>query len=53
MTASAQAKSAGLKSLAEVSAMTGVSYQTLINWYKHKPQLFAVVIRGCSPQPTE
>jgi hypothetical protein len=48
MTASEDAKAAGLKSLAEVSEMTGVSYQTLINWYKHKPALFAVVVAGCA-----
>jgi len=47
MTASQQAKAAGLPSLLEVSRMTGVSFQTLNNWYKNKPKLFAVVIAGC------
>ena len=47
MTASQQAKSAGLKSLAEVSEMTKQSTQTLNNWFNHKPELFEVVIAGC------
>jgi hypothetical protein len=46
-TPSKVAKAAGMKSLEEVSAMTGVSCQTLINWYKNKPHLFAVVVAGC------
>jgi hypothetical protein len=44
---SEQCKEAGLKSLAEVSSITGVSVQTLINWHKDKPKLFDVVIVGC------
>ena len=47
MTPSQQAKAAGLKSLLEVSELTGVSYQTLNNWAKNKPELFGVVIAGC------
>ena len=52
MTPSEQAKAAGLKSLAELAKISGVSVQTLINWHKDKPALFAtgvagaVVIRG-------
>jgi hypothetical protein len=46
MTASQQAKAAGLKSLKQVSELTGASAQTLINWHKHKPKLFAVVLLG-------
>ena len=46
MTPSQQAKAAGLKSLKEVSELTGVSIQTLINWHKNKPDLFRVVIFG-------
>ena len=42
-----QAKAAGLKSLSQVSDMTGQSAQTLINWSKNKSELFAVVIKGC------
>lgn len=47
MTASQQAKAAGLKNLAVVVEMTGVSYQTLTNWNKNKPELFRIVIAGC------
>jgi hypothetical protein len=46
MTASQQAKAAGIKSLKQVSEATGASAQTLINWHKHKPKLFAVVLLG-------
>lgn len=48
MTASEEAKAAGLKSLSEVSEMTKTSLQTLINWYNNKPELFAVVVAGCA-----
>jgi hypothetical protein len=47
MTPSQQAKQAGLKNLLEVSKISQVSEQTLINWHANKPQLFAVVIAGC------
>lgn len=47
MKASEQAKAAGLKSLSQVSTITGVSLQTLDNWSKNKPDLFAVVLAGC------
>lgn len=47
MTPSQQAKQAGLDSLAEVSRMTGVRFQTLNNWARNKPDLFQVVIAGC------
>jgi hypothetical protein len=47
MTAAEQAKDAGLKSLTEVSEMTGVSTQTLNNWCNDKPLLFRIVIAGC------
>jgi len=46
MTPSQQAKAAGLKSLLQVSELTGVSIQTLSNWAKNKPHLFRVVILG-------
>ncbi len=46
-TASQQAKQAGLKSLAEVTRMTGQSKETLSNWSRNKPELFHVVIQGC------
>jgi len=47
MTPSQQAKAAGLKSLSQVSEMTGQSAQTLINWAKSKPSLFYIVLLGC------
>ncbi len=47
MTPSQQAKAAGLKNLAAVTQITGVSPQTLTNWHRHKPELFKVVIAGC------
>lgn len=54
-TASAAAKKAGFKSLAQVSRMLGVnknghpmvSQQTLRNWHRDKPALFGIVIDGC------
>ena len=47
MTPSQQAKAAGLKSLAAVTKITGVSKSTLFDWHKNKPRLFAVVLKGC------
>lgn len=47
MTASKQAKELGLKSLTQVSGLTGQSLQTLTNWFNHKPELFRVVLIGC------
>lgn len=47
MTASEKAKKTGLVSLSQVSKMTGVSTQTLNNWFKNKPQLFDIVLKGC------
>jgi len=46
MTPSEQCKAAGLKSLAELSRLCGTSAQTLNNWHKNKPALFAVVVAG-------
>ena len=46
-TASKYAKQAGLKSIAEVSKMTGRSADTLTRWHKDMPDLFRVVIAGC------
>ena len=48
MTPSQQAKAAGLKSLLQVSELTGVSAQTLDNWAKNKPDLFKTVILGAA-----
>jgi len=47
MSASTEAKSAGLRSLAQVSKLTGISAETLNNWYLNRPKLFTVVIAGC------
>ena len=47
MTPSQQAKAAGLKSIKEVSDMIGRPPQTLYNWNKNYPALFAAVLIGC------
>ncbi len=47
MTASRQAKELGLKSLTQVSELTGQSLQTLTNWFNDKPELFRIVLIGC------
>jgi len=47
MTTSQQAKAKGLTNLKQVTALTGVSPQTLDNWCKHKPELFETVLCGC------
>jgi len=39
-------KAAGLKSLAELSELSGESVQTLNNWYKKKPRLFEIILKG-------
>ena len=46
VTPSEQCRAAGLASLAELSRISGESVQTLINWHKNKPTLFALVISG-------
>ena len=47
LTPSQQAKAEGLKSLSQVSELTGQSLQTLSNWAKDKPELFKIVLLGC------
>tara|TARA_R110001632_G_scaffold224150_1_gene356374 strand:- start:358 stop:534 length:177 start_codon:yes stop_codon:yes gene_type:complete len=47
MTPSKQAKELGLKSLTQVSELTGQSPQTLTNWFNHKPELYKIVLLGC------
>lgn len=37
---------AGLKSLVELSKISGVCIMTLRNWHKNKPILFDLVVRG-------
>jgi hypothetical protein len=46
ITAAKQAKLYGLKKLAQVTEVTGVSSQTLDNWQKTKPELFRAVCLG-------
>lgn len=46
-------KAAGLKSLAELSEITGESVQTLNNWHKNKPCLFGVVVTGAAAKKLE
>ena len=53
MTASQQAKEAGMKSLAQVSEITGISFQTLNNWHKKRPELYAVILLGCKQKATD
>ena len=53
MTASQQAKASGLKSLAQVSEITGISFQTLNNWHKNRPDLYEVIILGCKQKATD
>ena len=47
VTASKRAKDFGLKSLNQMSDLTGRSPQTLINWYRNQPMFFDVVLLGC------
>ena len=46
MTASEQAKEAGLKSLVELSELVRKPCQTLRNWHRDSPELFVVVVAG-------
>lgn len=48
MSPSEQCKQAGLKSLAELVRITGISEQTLINWHRSRPQLFGVIVAGAA-----
>ena len=50
MTPAQQAKSVGLKSLTQVSQITGVSLNTLTNWHRDKPELFRIVLLGCTAE---
>ena len=52
MTASEAVKQAGLKSLAELSEISGVSFQTLNNWFNSKPRLFELVLKGAVLEQT-
>ncbi len=48
MKPSEKCKVAGLKSLNELSQLSGESVQTLNNWYKNKPRVFELVLRGAA-----
>ena len=50
MTAAEQAKSMGLKSLKQVTEMTGTRENTLRNWHRKRPALFRIVLAGCVAQ---
>ncbi len=45
-TAAFAAKAAGLKTLSIVTKHTDICGQTLINWHRNRPALFAVVLEG-------
>lgn len=46
MKPSEKCKQAGLKSLNELAEISGESVQTLNNWFKYKPAVFDLVLRG-------
>ncbi len=46
-------KNAGLKSLCELSDITGQSVQTLNNWHKYKPKLFDLLLVGAVTEKFE
>lgn len=52
MTTAKTVKEAGLKSLAEVSEMTGQSRQVLDAWHKERPELFRIILLGCLADKT-
>ena len=47
VTASKQAKQAGLKSLAQVSELTGQHRNKLREWSVERPRLFRIILKGC------
>jgi transposase len=53
MTPAEEVKSRGVKSLRFISEKTGVSLQTLGNWYKNKRALFDTVVAGVKAEITE
>ena len=50
MTPAKTAKSAGLKSLLQMSILSSVPIGTLRDWFYDKPILFKIVILGCKQQ---
>lgn len=53
MTPAEYVKSNGVKSLSFIAEKTGVSVQTLGNWYKNKRPLFDTVVAGVKSEITE
>ena len=47
MKASEYVKQYGLR-LVDIIEITKVSRQTLLNWHKNKPELFKIVVKGCT-----
>jgi hypothetical protein len=47
MSASQDVKAAGLKSLAQMSELTGERTDKLRRWHKDRPKLFNIVLFGC------
>ena len=43
---SKQAKAIGLKSLEQVSRVTGIATSTIKDWHRNKPELFKTVLYG-------
>lgn len=48
MTPSEQCKANGLKSFAEFVKISGMKYQTLLDWHKLKPKQFACMLSGAA-----
>ena len=51
MTASSKAKAAGT-TVGAVSKKTDVHTNTLRDWCRDKPKLYAIVLKGCKPRKT-
>ena len=50
MSPSQTAKAYGLKSLKQVSEISGVGMATLNNWHREKEKLFHIVLVGCQSE---
>lgn len=48
MTASQEAKSHGLKSLAQAAELLGWTTRALNAWHKTEPQRFRILMQGCA-----
>jgi len=47
MSAAKRAKELGMKSLTEVTELTGRKPSTLASWYAFQPEFFDIVVMGC------